>query len=144
MIKKEEDGVTHVNIYSKGVTRLGRLLSNFAYSPFLHPEDGEFESVEGYWYWLSSKDEELRKKHGWEAKSYGRFVGGKDWLDGDEFKRKIKLAIKSKIEQNQELHDLIERNTLPFKHYYIYNNKTIEPKEGKWLIDWINSEYSTK
>lgn len=27
----EEDGITHINIYSKGSTELGRLLSNFAH-----------------------------------------------------------------------------------------------------------------
>jgi hypothetical protein len=52
-IKPSEDGVTHINVYSRGNTELGRLLSNFAHTPFSHPEFGEFASVEGFWYWLS-------------------------------------------------------------------------------------------
>jgi hypothetical protein len=45
-IKPSEDGVTHINVYSRGNTELGRLLSNFAHTPFSHPEFGEFASVE--------------------------------------------------------------------------------------------------
>jgi len=51
-IKVEEDGVTHINIYSKGRTTLGQMLSNFEDSPFTC-EDGNFRSIEDYWYWLS-------------------------------------------------------------------------------------------
>jgi len=35
MINPEEDGITHINIYSKGKTDLGRMLSNFAKLPFI-------------------------------------------------------------------------------------------------------------
>jgi hypothetical protein len=31
------DGIDHINIYSKGYTKLGRLLSNFTKSEFTHP-----------------------------------------------------------------------------------------------------------
>lgn len=40
------DGIDHINIYSKGKTTLGRMLSNFACTPFTHPEDGKFASIE--------------------------------------------------------------------------------------------------
>ena len=44
-----EDGITHVNVYSRGLTTLGRWLSNFAHCP-IETEDGPFASIEGYWY----------------------------------------------------------------------------------------------
>ena len=48
----EDDGVTHINVYSKGATALGRALSNFARIPVVVVPNGRFESVEAYWYWL--------------------------------------------------------------------------------------------
>lgn len=42
---KENDGIDHINIYSKGKTELGCLLSNFAFSPFTINND-TFPSVE--------------------------------------------------------------------------------------------------
>lgn len=33
MINPLEDGITHINVYSKGATELGRLLTNFAHTP---------------------------------------------------------------------------------------------------------------
>ena len=47
-----DDGVTHINVYSKGTTALGRALSNFAHIPFMVVPNGRFESIEAYWYWL--------------------------------------------------------------------------------------------
>jgi len=52
MLDSKMDGVTHINIYSKGKTKLGRLLTNFAHTPFTHAEYGQFASVEGFWYWI--------------------------------------------------------------------------------------------
>ena len=99
---KTGDGIDHINIYSKGKTLIGRQLSNFAEIPFDHPKHGKFMSVEGYWYWLSCKDDILRKLSGFKAKEYGREIGANDWCDNLEFKENIKLAIKSKLEQNPQ------------------------------------------
>lgn len=134
-----EDGITHINIYSKGKTLLGRLLSNFANTPFNHPEDGMFKSVEGYWYWLSCKDDRLRDVIGFDAKKLGRELRAPDWCKDPEFKRKVCLAIKSKLEQNPGILSLMKANSLPFAHYYVYGDKVVEPEEGKWIIEYIES-----
>lgn len=136
-LRNSTDGKDHINIYSKGRTKIGRLLSNFAYTPFNHLEDGKFISVEGYWYWLSTKDEKLRNLSGFNAKKYGRIVGGKDWLEDEEFKRKIKLAIKCKIDQNEI--DLSALGDLPLKHYYFMPPNIFKtPDQGQWIIDYID------
>jgi predicted NAD-dependent protein-ADP-ribosyltransferase YbiA (DUF1768 family) len=99
------DGITHINIYSKGKTTLGRELSNFANTP-IEVTDGYFESIEGYWYWLgsSNKDKELlRNMSGFQAKQYGRNLGCSDWSDSSLFKLKIYNAMLSKL----ILHDTI-------------------------------------
>ncbi len=141
----KEDGVTHLNVYSKALTELGRFLSNFTPAPFIHPEDGKFKSVEGYWYWLSCKDENLRNLYGYTAKAYGRTMGGKDWVDDDEFKRKIRLAIKAKINAYPEYKEEFMKNKLPFVHYYVYGEDyVVEPKEGAWImkaLEELKDEY---
>lgn len=135
------DGVDHINVYSKGRTALGRLLTNFAYSPFVHPEDGKFTSVEGYWYWLSTKDDALRGLHGFHAKKRGREIGGKDWLEDDVFKTKIKEAIKCKLDQNPKIKALLLASSLPLTHYYVFGNldkpKVVNVPEGQWILDCI-------
>lgn len=51
------DGINHINIYSKGVSSVGRALSNFhtPSEPYvtLH---GSFASLEGYYHWLRVAD----------------------------------------------------------------------------------------
>lgn len=138
MINPEEDGITHINIYSKGQTSLGRWLSNFTYVPLI-TEDGAFSSVEGYWYWLlcdhPDKDQ-LRLTHGFYAKKLGRKLKAKDWDDSEEFKNKIKkcLLIKANL-----VVDMFDDNMLPFEHYYVYAGKVVQPKEGQWIVDFFNS-----
>ena len=140
-MKTEDDGITHINVYSRGKTRLGRFLSNFANAPFDHPEDGYFKSVEAYWYWLSTGNDTLRKTYGHQAKKLGRFLGGKDWMDDKDFKRKIKEAIHLKLKNHPEMFKELRDSTLPLTHYYFYGTppetKVVVPKEGKWIIDFI-------
>lgn len=137
-IVPSQDGVTHINIYSKGKTELGKFLSNFTHSPFHHPTDGKFESIEGYWYWLSCKNDKLRDLYGFEAKKVGRELKGKDWVDSEEFRTKIKQAIIIKImNMFYTNYNLFLNSTLPFTHYYVYENKIVEVREGKWIIDFI-------
>jgi len=136
------DGVTHINIYSKGKTSLGQSLSNFTWSP-ITTTDGTFNSIEGYWYWLSCPESypyrnDFRKLVGNEAKTRGRQVGARDWMSASLFKLKIYNAMLTKL----VLHDTILQefltNSLPFRHYYLFNGKVVEPKEGKWITDMWN------
>jgi hypothetical protein len=136
--KPEEDGITHINIYSKGKTELGIFLSNFAFSE-ITTMDGNFASIEGYWYWLSCRDDNLRDMYGWKAKDYGREFGGRDWMDDSLFKLKIMAAITTKIAGNTKFIEQLKKSDLPFVHYYVYRNKIIEPKEGKWIWEHIEN-----
>lgn len=129
------DGIDHINIYSKGKTKLGRLLSNFASTP-VDTVDGTFNSIEGYWYWLGCGARELRQLTGWEAKKFGRLMNAADYNDDPQFKLKIAVALLTKLIQNKELFEMFKGNELPFKHYYVYGDKVvIEPKEGKWILE---------
>lgn len=127
------DGLKHINVYSKGKTKLGRLLSNFADTPFIC-EDGPFQSVEGYWYWLSTLDDNLRGLTGYDAKDYGRNMPGRQWLAPEEFERRIVAALVAKIYQRNDIKAMLKDSTLPFKHYYVHNGKTTEPEDNKWVL----------
>lgn len=140
-INPEKDGITHINIYSKGRTELGRLLTNFAHTPVI-TEDGRFESLEGYWYWLlSEKNEEsefLRELYGWKAKQFGRELKIKDWPTSGEkikFREKIEKAMRCKLDQHPNIKELLVSSTLPFAHYYCYYDKVIEVKNCKWILE---------
>lgn len=142
MWKSEEEGITHINAYSKSKTQLGKLLSNFARSG-IHTKHGSFESIEGLWYWLLTKDESLRTMYGWQAKNIGRKKldekSKEDFLE-ESFIQSIKEAIDYKISSNSTLRSLLKQNTLPIVHYYSYGDKVIEPQSNKWLWEYYEAK----
>lgn len=131
----EKDGITHINVYSKGRTELGRLLSNFADTPFRHPVHGWFRTVEGFWYWLKTGMiyEQLRDMEGWEAKMLGR-----KWavVETDNFDTKIKTAIRCKLIQHPAILCALIDNELPLAHYYVVRGQV---KQAGY--EWINEYY---
>lgn len=144
MYGPETDGVDHINIYSKGKTEIGRKLSNFALFPFTC-EDGKFNSIEGYWYWLSCKDDRLRQLHGFAAKKLGRELRAPDYVKDESFKQSIIKATQIKLDAIKN--ELINLN-LPLRHYYVVYNSAGElariidltdSKDLKWLMDFINN-----
>lgn len=123
----EEDGKTHINTYSRGRTKLGRSLSNFARYPFIHPEDGYFESVEGYWYYISTNRQfdDLRIVSNYDAKKLGQQLSkkhGRRYFD-EKDKNDVLEAIRCKLRQNKDLLKEFTYSTLPFVHYYVYGDK---------------------
>ncbi len=128
-----KDGVDHINVYSKGETALGRWLSNFARSPILIPVDGLFQSVEGYWYWLRTGDERLRKLWGFEAKRVGRESQEREPAG---FQDKIRKAIQIKLESNPEMLEVFRESTLPLEHYYVFSG--VKKDAGyKWILEHL-------
>lgn len=136
--KPDEDGITHINVYSKGKTILGQFLSNFAHAPALTP-DGEFTSIEGYWYWLSCRDERLRKLSGHMAKRVGRQARGKDWIRSKPFKTCIKEAIRMKLETYPDMLAELRGCKLPLAHYYVYGSKVIADTRSNWIIEYLET-----
>lgn len=136
------DGIDHINIYSKAKTQLGKCLSNFDLC-WLVTEDGPFNSLEGYWYWLivpedGPEREILRDLWGFDAKKHGQMLTGGDWpapLHLKGFKDKIKRAMRNKIDQNPVIKEMLIKSELPFTHYYVFNNKCFKAKGCKWILD---------
>lgn len=142
------DGKDHINMYTKGATELGRLLTNLAHTPFDIP-DGHFESVEGYWFWLltDKQFDRLKKLHGFEAKKAGQDLKKAGYMtkssSDEDFKENIKKAIREKLKQNPHILVMLLKTTLPLKHYYYYQgtkNKESYSIQEKTQYYWINEE----
>jgi len=142
MIDPTKDGITHINIYSQGKTELGRMLSNF-YRYSIETKDGQFNSVEGYWYWLGIEDckekEILRKLYGYTAKKTGNNLKAHfNSRFDDEFEKKILNAIWYKVRRNTHLF-VPEISKLPLEHYYNFSGKIVNVKNKYlWMIDGID------
>ena len=136
----ENDGVDHLNIYSRGKTELGRFLSNFTLSPFTHPKFGSFNTIEGFWQYIKTgkKYECFRTLSGMDCKKISKQY---EKQDCDNFQRYIKEAILLKIESNEKFKLLLKESTLPLTHYYYYGDqssyKIIIPDNNKWVISYI-------
>lgn len=141
MFNPDNDGVDHINIYSMGKTELGKMLSNFAKFP-IHTKDGDFMSVEGYWYWMSIEPcierEQLRRCYGFWAKKTGKeILTTKQAAYDNDFEHKILLAIWYKFRRNADL-ILPEYKELPFCHYYNYGGKIVDvTSKYPWMIEGI-------
>lgn len=145
--KVSEDGITHINCYSKGLTELGRLLTNFAHTPFEHTKYGHFESVEGLWYFLKTGRlyDKFRTLHGHQAKKVGQKlvpkVDAQDKIEiPQEFKEDILEGIRCKLRQNKDILAMMVDTDLPFAHYYYYGDPTQNPPiktlpEYNWIMD---------
>jgi hypothetical protein len=130
----DDDGVTHINIYSKGRTSLGRFLSNFTLSP-IETTDGWFASVEGYWFWLTRRDDRLRSLSGWYAKKLGNELP--KVTEVEDFEDRICDAIKNKIIYGGFYREFVQ-SVLPFDHYYVYNDARVDAGY-EWIVEYIES-----
>lgn len=136
-----EDGVTHINIYTRGQTMLGRGLTNLAPLGFCDPLYGSFNTVEGYWFWLStgSLNDDYRTATGMEAKKLGQSTRS-ERVEVPQFETFIKLAIVRKLMNNFKLQSLLKQSIHPLTHYYFYgkpeNPKVVVPKGHEWQTEY--------
>ena len=142
MYRPETEGIDHINMYSKSTIPYGRMLSNFHEFPIM-TKDGEFKSVEGYWWWLSIEEcperEALRYLHGYKAVQTGKELLGEHLRAMvPDFEHRIQLAIWYKMRRNHNLYKT-EYDNLPIVHYYVYGDKIIDKTlTYKWLMDSVN------
>lgn len=135
MINPENDGIDHINIYSRGATELGRVLSNWHESK-ITTSIGYFNTIEGLIFYLSSFNDSLRSMIGFMAKTKGPTLDRGIRLPEDIFRRLIIEAMEIKSSQ-PKIRNLLINSELPLKHYYTYYGKVrLAPK---W--DWQISEW---
>lgn len=158
MYSPADDGKTHINIYSRSKSLLGRKLSNFNPEPVCVGSAGLFKCLEGYWYWLRIHlhnpnwfkqhhlfEQQLREARGFDAKRLGRLHCKSANVPNtkecsDEFKAKFKVAMRQKLLQHQQTKTLLLENNLPLQHYYIIekdNKEIVIPvKTHLWQLDY--------
>ena len=122
---------------------MGRWLSNFTRSPFIHPEYGLFESMEGFWYWAATgmTHHVLKSVWGFKAKQVGKEFPR---IKNKDFRSMIKSALRCKLTQHPNELKMFLGNKLSLEHYYYYGNiqdfrvKVIVPPSSKMLIDILD------
>jgi hypothetical protein len=125
----DDDGVTHVNVYSRGFTVLGKALSNWEPLPndqMIETPHGPFRTIEGYWAWLGfseqdltpSFDVHLRSLLGLAAKRLIDDTGPRRFSE-EQFRGFITEAMRSKLASfSPSLRMTFYHSRLPFVHYY--------------------------
>lgn len=132
------DGRDHINMYSKAKTALGRKLTNMSGVPIHIRGVGQFMSMEGVWYYLSTgkKHLDFLDMNGFEAKKFGRTLPK---VPNDRFKDEIRYHLWQRFEQNPTLKESFAKSVLPFKHYYFYGDD-----DDRTVVyppyDWITAE----
>lgn len=111
------DGVDHINVNIEAKTELGRMLSHFYYSPFVHPMYGNFTSIESFWQWIKSveRPESIRTMSAASAKKEGR---GLLKRKVPQFYEVIADANYLRIVQNPEIYEALMLSELPFDTHY--------------------------
>lgn len=134
------DGVDHINVYSKGKTELGRALTNFSPFAVSVPGDGDFASIEGYWYWLSTgrQHDALRDLVGIDAKKLGKTLTKVPLSD---FKEKIGEALIRRFDKYPYLRRTFALSTLPFTHYYCWGNddNAVVYTDHDWIVEALEA-----
>lgn len=139
------DGVDHINIYTKGKTLLGRRLTNLSDDPVTVEGYGTFQCLEGFWYYYLTGCiyPELKTMNGFQAKKFGKGIRD-DRIDKDgltnEQKEILKEAIRSKLRQNKDLLRLLIQSDLPLAHYYFYGKEDNPKVHYLDQYDWIVEE----
>jgi hypothetical protein len=134
--KPEEDGITHINIYSKSKTELGRYLSNWTICN-LELALGNFRTIEGLIFYLGCFDDRLKKTGGYDSKKLGEQLDRGQRIPEKDFRGYIVDAMIKKIERAPEFREQFKESTLPLTHYYVYGTKVINIPKWDWQVrEW--------
>lgn len=131
----EQDGKSHVNIFTRGKTKLGRDLSNFHECNIEHPFYGRFRTLEGLWHFLKTgcKDDMYRLLNGHDARKRGQAAESTHY---PLFTKMFKLGMVEKLAKNKDLQKALMDNNLPLVHYYTYGGAVHVPQRHEWQIEF--------
>ena len=121
-----------MNVYSKSPDRLGRLLSNFAHTPFNGENGRVFASVEAWWYWYVTgcKHNHLMGLHGFAAKRAGK----EHPRVREVTPALLREAYRRKLRDNPQIADMLRQYDGEFEHYYVYNGKKVSADRHLWTV----------
>lgn len=140
------DGVDHINIHNNAETELGKFLDMNAYSPFVHPDAGNFHSVGGLWHYIQTRPlmEEFRILSGARVRAMAKKMKDEARVNPEAprhtpvkgFRTIIADAMWHKVTQSANAVKLMAEETLPFEHYFCQGDLNIRqyPSEGYWIV----------
>ena len=143
-INPKLDGKTHINIWAKGSTFIGKFLSPRTLCELNMPE-GRFLCVAAYWYYLTSKeDRRLNHCYDWETELLATQLTPlpkKQQLPAVELQTKIKKAFDQKIKWSEYWKEEFTESTLPFLYYHIdaEGNVVDESRKYRWLLNHLEA-----
>jgi len=122
-------------VYSRGVTSLGRALSNLSECNIEHPYYGHFRTLEGLWFYMKTgfKDDSFRIVKGLAAREQGKKMPS-DFFP--LFSKMFKLGMLEKLDKNPQLQRDLVANELPLAHYYLYGKKIMIQDRHQWQLDY--------
>lgn len=133
--RREDDGITHLNVRFNSRHRLAHLLSMQTNLSFTVGKDGTFQSLAGYCYWLrlgsNPQYDYLKDIHGYDIAN----VRLQPVLSTQQVMDKLSLAQDVKISQNLELHYLLLNNELELTNYIYKDNVYLRMSDYDWLLD---------
>lgn len=139
------DGVDHINIHNKAETELGKFLDMNSYSPFVHPDAGNFHSVGGLWHYIQTRPvmEEFRILSGARVRAQAKKMKEEAKHNPNAprhtpvkgFRTIIADAMWHKVTQNANAVRMMAETSLPFEHYFTQGDLGIRqyPSEGYWI-----------
>lgn len=135
-IEVHNDGVDHIRISPSAKTLLGRLLANEAYTPFRHPVLGTFASLEAFWAYVRSGGEIswVRSLIGHQARQATVQTAKVRRLN---FREMICEGLELKIDQKEELKQLISANKLPFFRYELLDGEPVVETTQPWFLSHL-------
>lgn len=162
----KDDGKTHINVYSKAETPLGRWLSNFTKCEVESEVGGTFASMEALYHYLKiyrtytlnrlkahedvvAELERLKHTSGRNAQILGRDIKLMVRKKGlhtyevpdSEFERIFTKALVQKLKSNETMLELLKGEVSdgkPLLHYYVIGKNTLIHKSHfDWLPDRI-------
>ncbi|HWT40906.1 MAG TPA: hypothetical protein VN081_06620 [Dongiaceae bacterium] len=140
-IVPSQDGLRHIRIGVNGMTKLGKLLANTAHLSFhVLGHSGEFRTMENWWVYVRGgcKNHTVCQASASQLPKMALRTLINPYPPKD-FRRLIMQGVRSKIEQNPELEDLLVMSkSLPFVRYNIertnYGPEVVLITDQPWFI----------
>lgn len=144
-ITPANDGVDHVNVYSKGQTELGRLLSHYSAVGF-ELDGRRYASVESFWMvtrmtsanqaaeiYSAIEISTAASLPGYKAKEFLRGLGRDSGQPPSE--SQLRRAYEARFAAMPRLKELLIQCDLPLAHYYVYGTKAVDAAPWGWTAE---------
>lgn len=141
-LQPHTEGSTHIRVGMASRTQLGRLLANEAYTPFVHDQFGRFESLEGFWAFVSSGGARNPLRAPSNAREVYGIAAQKLTMQTNKrhtplFRSLICEGLECKILQSLDLKTLLRENDLELVRYDVLEQETLLNPQQRWFMEHL-------